>query len=135
LCCGALLLAFLDCCGAGGASGFGSLASSLLDHVERGTDNGPLRLDCTAGSLLGNFLLRGVSLVYFFIVISSQIFSVAREEKRCDLYLRNALLVLSSEKNGPCDATGVLALEEEGLGLAILESEDLAVTTDVELAL
>ena len=43
--------------------------------------------------------------------------------------------MLSSEENGPCDATGVLALEEEGFGLAILESEDLAITTDVELAL
>jgi hypothetical protein len=43
--------------------------------------------------------------------------------------------VLSSEKDGPCNATGVLALEEEGFGLAILESEDLAITTDVKLAL
>lgn len=43
--------------------------------------------------------------------------------------------MLSSEKDGPCNATGVLALEEEGFGLAILESEDLAVTADVELAL
>lgn len=43
--------------------------------------------------------------------------------------------MLSSEKNSPCDATGVLALKEEGLGLSVLESEDLAVTTDVELAL
>jgi hypothetical protein len=50
-------------------------------------------------------------------------------------YLRDTLLVLSSEKDGPCNATGVLALEEEGFGLAILESEDLAITTDVELAL
>jgi hypothetical protein len=29
----------------------------------------------------------------------------------------------------------VLALEEKGLGLAVLEAEDLAVTADVELAL
>jgi hypothetical protein len=29
----------------------------------------------------------------------------------------------------------VLALEEQGLGLSVLEAEDLAVTTDVELAL
>jgi len=43
--------------------------------------------------------------------------------------------VLSSEENGPRDATRVLALEEEGFGLAILESKDLAITTDVELAL
>jgi hypothetical protein len=50
-------------------------------------------------------------------------------------YLRNTLLVLSSEKDSPCNATGVLALQEEGFGLAILESEDFAITTDVELAL
>jgi hypothetical protein len=50
-------------------------------------------------------------------------------------YLRDTLLVLSSEKDGPCNATRVLALEEERFGLAILESEDLAVTTDVEFAL
>jgi hypothetical protein len=43
--------------------------------------------------------------------------------------------VLSSEKDGPGNATRVLALEEEGFGLAILESEDLAVATDVKLAL
>lgn len=43
--------------------------------------------------------------------------------------------MLSSEENGPCDATGVLALKEEGFGLAVLETEDLAVTADVKLAL
>jgi hypothetical protein len=52
-----------------------------------------------------------------------------------DSYLRDTLLVLSSEEDRPGDTAGVLALEEEGLGLAILETEDLAVTTDVELAL
>lgn len=50
-------------------------------------------------------------------------------------YLRDTLLVLSSEQNSPCDATGVLALKEKGLGFAVLETEDLAVTTDVELSL
>lgn len=50
-------------------------------------------------------------------------------------YLRNTLLVLSAEENGPCDATGVLSLKEEGFSLSILESEDLAITTDVQLAL
>jgi len=42
---------------------------------------------------------------------------------------------MSSEKNGPRDAARVLALKEEGLGLSVLETEDLGVTTDVELAL
>ena len=50
-------------------------------------------------------------------------------------YLRDALLVLSSEENGPCDATGVLALEEERFSLAVLKTEDLAITTNVKLAL
>lgn len=50
-------------------------------------------------------------------------------------YLRNTLLVLSSEEDSPGNATGILALKEEGLGLAVLESEDLAIATDVELAL
>ena len=50
-------------------------------------------------------------------------------------YLRDTLLMLSTEEDGPGNTTGVLALKEEGLGLAVLESEDLAITTDVELAL
>jgi hypothetical protein len=50
-------------------------------------------------------------------------------------YLRDTLLVLSSEKNCPRNSAGVLALEEKGFGLSILESEDLAVTTDIELSL
>jgi hypothetical protein len=50
-------------------------------------------------------------------------------------YLRDTLSVLSSVEHRPRDSTGVLALEEERLGLAILESEDLAVATDVELTL
>lgn len=49
--------------------------------------------------------------------------------------LRDTLLVLSSEENGPCDSAGVLALEEKRLALAVLETEDLAVSSDVELAL
>ena len=35
----------------------------------------------------------------------------------------------------PCDPTGVLALEEERFGFAVLEAEYLAVAADVELAL
>ena len=49
--------------------------------------------------------------------------------------LRDTLPVLSSEKNCPCNATGVLALKEERFGLSILEAEDFAITTDIELAL
>ena len=40
-----------------------------------------------------------------------------------------------SVESGPVNLARVLALEEKGLGLAILEAEDLAVTTDVQLAL
>ena len=40
-----------------------------------------------------------------------------------------------SVESRPVDLARVLALEEKGLGLAVLEAEDLAVATDVELAL
>lgn len=43
--------------------------------------------------------------------------------------------MLATEENGPRNATGVLALEEQGLGLALLEAEDLGVTADKDLAL
>lgn len=99
-----LLLALLNGGGSGGGPRLRSHRSLLLDHIEGGADDGSLRLDGSAGSLLGNFL-------------------------------RDTLAVLSSEKNGPGDATGVLALEEKRLGLAVLESEDLAVASDVEFTL
>ncbi len=50
-------------------------------------------------------------------------------------YLRDALPVLSPVEDGPGDAAGVLALQEERLAFAVLESEDLAVAADVELTL
>jgi hypothetical protein len=43
--------------------------------------------------------------------------------------------VLPPEESCPGDSARVLALQEKRLGLAILESENLAVATDVELAL
>ena len=43
--------------------------------------------------------------------------------------------MLSSEKDCPRNATGILALKEEGFGFAVLEAEDLAVAADIELAL
>jgi len=43
--------------------------------------------------------------------------------------------VLASVEGGPSDSSWVLALEEKRLALAVLETEDLGVTTDVELAL
>lgn len=49
--------------------------------------------------------------------------------------LRDTLLVLPPVESRPSDPAGVLALEEKRLGLAILEAEDLAIATDVELAL
>lgn len=52
-----------------------------------------------------------------------------------DSYLRDTLAVLSAVEDGPCDTAGVLPLQEERLRLAVLESEDLAVATDVELTL
>lgn len=50
-------------------------------------------------------------------------------------YLRDTLAVLSAVENSPGDAAGVLALQEERLGLAVLEPEDLAVAADVEFTL
>ena len=50
-------------------------------------------------------------------------------------HLRDALLVLSAVEDCPGDPAGVLALEEERPGLAILEAEDLAITADVDHAL
>lgn len=50
-------------------------------------------------------------------------------------YLRDTLPVLAAVESRPCDAAGVLALEEEGFGFAVLEAEDLAVAADVEFAL
>lgn len=43
--------------------------------------------------------------------------------------------MLATVQDSPGDAAGVLALEEEGFGLSVLEAEDLAVATDVQLAL
>jgi len=43
--------------------------------------------------------------------------------------------VLAAVQGRPSDPARVLALEEQGLGLAILEAEDLAVAPDVQLTL
>lgn len=43
--------------------------------------------------------------------------------------------MLPPEQYGPRNTTRVLALQEEGLGFAVLEAEDFAVAADVELAL
>jgi hypothetical protein len=40
-----------------------------------------------------------------------------------------------SIQHSPCYSAGVLALQEQRLGLAILEAEDLGVASDVEFAL
>ena len=50
-------------------------------------------------------------------------------------YLRDTLAVLAAVKGRPGDETGVLSLQEERLGLAVLEAEDLAVATDIDLTL
>ena len=43
--------------------------------------------------------------------------------------------MLPPEQDGPRNATRVLALQEEGLGFAVLEAKDLAVAADVEFTL
>ena len=50
-------------------------------------------------------------------------------------HLRDTLLVLSSVQCSPRNSARVLALEEEGFCFAVLEAEDLAITTDVEFSL
>ena len=50
-------------------------------------------------------------------------------------YFSNPLLMLSSKENRPCYPTRILPLQEKRFGLAVLESEDFAVATDVEFAL
>ena len=50
-------------------------------------------------------------------------------------HLCDTLLMLPPEQDGPRNATRVLALQEEGLGFAILEAKDLAVATDIEFTL
>lgn len=49
--------------------------------------------------------------------------------------LGDTLLVHSSVEHRPCYSARVLALEEKRFGFAILETEDLAVASNVELAL
>lgn len=51
-----LLLAFPDSLSTGGGAGGGGDRSLFLNHVKRGTNNSPLVLDGSSGSLLGNFL-------------------------------------------------------------------------------
>lgn len=43
--------------------------------------------------------------------------------------------MLATEENSPSYPARVLALEEKGFGLSILEAEDLAVATDEQLTL
>ena len=50
-------------------------------------------------------------------------------------YLGDTLLVHASVQHRPSNLSRVLALQEERFTLAILEAEDLRVTTDVELSL
>lgn len=59
----------------------------------------------------------------------------SRVYARVESYLRDALAVLPAVEDGPGNTAGVLALKEERLGLAILEAENLAVATDVQLTL
>ena len=54
---------------------------------------------------------------------------------RAGTNFRNTLPVLPPVESGPRYPTRVLSLEEEGLALAILESEDLAVPADIDLTL
>lgn len=50
-------------------------------------------------------------------------------------YLRDTFLMHAAVEHRPGYSSRVLTLQEEGLGFAILEAEDLAVAADVEFAL
>ena len=64
---------------------------------------------------------------------AGNLFSQSKEEART--HLCDTLLMLPPEQDGPRDATRVLALQEEGLGFAVLEAKDLAIAADVEFTL
>ena len=49
--------------------------------------------------------------------------------------LRDTLLMLPPVQCRPRDPTGVLSLQEEGFGFAVLEAEDFAVAPDIQLSL
>lgn len=53
---GLLLLALLDSLGTSGGSGLRAHGTALLDHIERGTNDGTLGLDGSASALLGDLL-------------------------------------------------------------------------------
>ena len=59
----------------------------------------------------------------------------AGKSEREKPYLRDTLPVHASEQNGPCDAAGVLPLQKEGFGLSVDETEDLGVSSHIELTL
>ena len=123
----ALLLALTDSLCAGGRAGLRALGAALLDHIEGGTDDGTLGLHLTATAGLGLLLSR--VLAYNGRQVASPVACAG------PTHLRDTLPPLSTAENGPCDATWVLALKEERLGFAVLETEDLAVCADEELAL
>ena len=66
---------------------------------------------------------------------SPNCYSQKKRNRVASTNLRDTLLVHPSVQGCPGDLARVLALEEEGLGLAILEAEDLAIATNVEFAL
>lgn len=119
---GLLLLALLDGGGTGGLAGLGADGALLLDHVKGETNDGTLGLDGAAGALLGDLLWWGSAID-------------ARRGRliRWLTDLRDTLLVLATEQNSPGDPAGVLALEEQRLGLSVEETEDLGVTADEDL--
>lgn len=59
----------------------------------------------------------------------------AKNQKGGITDLRDTLAVLATVEDGPSYPARVLALKEKRLGLSVLEAEDLAVATDVQLTL
>ena len=73
----------------------------------------------------------GVDLVHAQTSNSSLVLYGSPRALLCGL-LANSLSVYSAIDLGPCELSGVLPLQEEGLLLAAAEAEDLAVHADVK---
>lgn len=112
------------------STGLRTLGSALLDYIEGGADDGTLGFHLAAAAGFGLFL-RGV------LDVCSVENGVSDAVGFCGwmLYLRDTLPPCSPAEDRPGDAAGVLALEEERFGFAVLEAEDFAVAADEELAL
>jgi hypothetical protein len=124
----------------GSGAGLRAHASSIFNHIKRDTNNSTLGLNDTTSTLLSNFLLSKEQ-----PSVSIQVFRVSkvcnpnkrRPQLRKDRFtdFRDTLPVLTAIECGPSYPARVFALKEERFRFSILEAEDLAVATYVQLTL